>query len=421
MRLFDTLSQQQHTLTPLGESVTLYVCGITPYDTTHLGHAFLNVVFDTLVRTLRWEGQPVRYTQNVTDIDDDILRKAREAGLTWDDLGRRETERYLDDLRALNVAMPDFYVRASDEIPRIIEMVSSLLASGYAYERDGWVYFRVASDPGFGRLAEAAGYIGYDAWLRTANERGNTPDDPRKNDPLDFVLWQAQAPGEPGWESPWGMGRPGWHIECSAMATDYLGPRIDIHGGGADLIFPHHTCEIAQSENVTGERPFVGTWMHVAMVRQDGEKMSKSLGNLTRVSELLPSYTGDAIRLLLLSAHYRQDWEYHAEDMARAAARAEALRCACLSGRDEPASSAPSGIAAAARAEVRAALDDDLDTPRALRALEELATALSQGHVPGGVSTLRELASVLGLRLGSTSSAPAANTPVAGSATGREG
>jgi cysteinyl-tRNA synthetase len=420
MRLFDTLSQQKHTLTPLGEHVTLYVCGITPYDTTHLGHAALNVVFDTLVRTLRWEGQPVRYTQNVTDIDDDILRKAREQGMAWDDLGRRETERYLDDLRALNVAMPDFYVRASDEIPRIVEMVSTLLANGHAYERDGWVYFRVASDPDFGKLAEAAGYVGYAEWLRTANERGNTPDDPRKDDPLDFVLWQAQAPGEPGWESPWGLGRPGWHIECSAMAIDYLGSRIDIHGGGADLIFPHHTCEIAQSENVTGQRPFVGTWMHVAMVRQDGEKMSKSLGNLTRVSELLPSYTGDAIRLLLLSTHYRQEWEYRPEDMARAAARAETLRRACLSGRDEPPAAEPSGIAAAVHAEVRAALDDDLDTPRALGALEELAATLLREQVPGGVAALRELAGVLGLRLGAAPSAPA-DAPVAGSIPGHDG
>jgi cysteinyl-tRNA synthetase len=407
MRLFDTLSQQKHTLTPLGESVTLYVCGITPYDTTHLGHAFLNIVFDTLVRTLRWEGQPVRYVQNVTDIDDDILRKAKQVGLAWDELARRETERYLSDLRALNVAMPDFYVRASDEIPRIIELVGALLANGHAYERDGWVYFRVASDPSFGQLAEAGGYVGYDTWLRTANERGNTPDDPRKDDPLDFVLWQAQGEGEPGWKSPWGMGRPGWHIECSTIAIDYLGPRIDIHGGGADLIFPHHTCEIAQCENVTGQQPFVGTWMHVAMVRQDGEKMSKSLGNLTRVGDLLPKYTGDHIRLLLLSSHYRQEWEYHPEDMARAATRTETLRRAILTGHDEPAAAAEQGgAAAAARAEVRAALDDDLDTPRALRALEELAGTLLRGRVAGGVATLRELAGVLGLRLGSAPNTP---------------
>jgi cysteinyl-tRNA synthetase len=419
MRLFDTLTQQKQTLTPLGERVTLYVCGITPYDTTHLGHAFLNVVFDTLVRTLRWQGRAVTYVQNVTDIDDDILRKSRELGMAWDELGRRETARYLDDLRALNVTMPDYYIRASDEIPRMIEMVQALVSEGHAYVRDGWVYFRVASDPEYGQLANAGGYVGYDAWLRTANERGNNPDDPRKDDPLDFVLWQAQQPGEPGWESPWGLGRPGWHIECSAMATHYLGPRIDIHGGGADLIFPHHTCEIAQCENVTGQRPFVQIWMHVAMVRQDGEKMSKSLGNLTRVSELLPSYSGDAIRFMLLSHHYREAWEYQDEDMREAARRVEALHRAYLvpASQRTPAT-AVGGAAQAARDEVAAALDDDLDTPRALRALERLARSIADEGAAEDVAMLRELAGVLGLRLEAGVSGAPTNA-ASGSAPGR--
>jgi L-cysteine:1D-myo-inositol 2-amino-2-deoxy-alpha-D-glucopyranoside ligase len=398
MRLFDTLTQEQHLVQPLGDRVTLYVCGITPYDTTHLGHAFLNVVFDTLVRTFRWRGQPVTYVQNVTDIDDDILRKSRAVGLTWDELGRRETERYLADLRAINVAIPDHFVRASDEIARIVEMVEGLLRKGFAYERDGWVYFRVAADPAFGKLAESAGYQGYDMLLEVANERGNTPDDPRKQDPLDFVLWQAQQPGEPAWPSPWGPGRPGWHIECSAMATRYLGPRIDIHGGGADLIFPHHTCEIAQSENVTGERPFVGTWMHVAMVRQDGEKMSKSLGNLTRVSELLPHYAPDAIRLLLLSYHYRTAWEYAPGAMRLAADRAARLR-ASLAGRVGERDEHVEEVVRRTRAEVTARLEDDLDTPGALAALEDLAGLMRARPVAGGAAALSELAGVLGLNL----------------------
>jgi L-cysteine:1D-myo-inositol 2-amino-2-deoxy-alpha-D-glucopyranoside ligase len=398
MRLFNTLTQQKQPLVPLGEAVTLYVCGITPYDTTHLGHGFLNVVFDTLVRTLRWQGRDTCYVQNVTDIDDDILRKAKEVGLSWDELGRRETEQYLADLRGLNVAMPDVYVRASDETAHMIKLIEALIAGGYAYVRNGWVYFRVASDPGFGQLAVAGGYVGYDAWLRTANERGNTPDDPRKEDPLDFVLWQAQQPGEPAWPSPWGPGRPGWHIECSAMATRYLGPRIDIHGGGADLIFPHHTCEIAQSENATGERPFVGIWMHVAMVHQDGEKMSKSLGNLTRVSDLLCDYSHDAVRLLLVGHHYREEWEYRPEDMPGWAARAARLTQAAASEvRD---GGEPGAVAAETRAEVRAALDDDLDTPRALAALDKLADAILAGAEPAGTATLRELAGVLGLPFG---------------------
>lgn len=320
MRLFNTLSQKIEPFAPVGDTVTLYVCGITPYDTTHLGHAFINVIYDSLVRYLRWRGMGVRYVQNVTDIDDDILRKSREQGVAWDELGKRETERYLSDLRALNVAMPDYYVAASNETAAMIDLITVLLEKGLAYTRDGWVYFSVKRDPDFGKLADAAGYVGYENWLATANERGNFPDDPRKEDPLDFVLWQAQQPGEPAWPSPWGPGRPGWHIECSAMGVKYLGPRIDIHGGGADLVFPHHTCEIAQSENATGERPFVRTWMHCAMVRMDGEKMSKSLGNLVLVRNLLPKYTPDAVRVLLLSHHYRDEWEYSVENMRASAA-----------------------------------------------------------------------------------------------------
>jgi L-cysteine:1D-myo-inositol 2-amino-2-deoxy-alpha-D-glucopyranoside ligase len=400
MRLFDTLSQREQALRPLGDRVTLYVCGITPYDTTHLGHAFLNVVYDTLVRVLRWQGQAVEYVQNVTDIDDDILRKAREVGMAWDELGARETERYLKDLRALNVAMPDHYVRASDEIGTIITLTEKLLAAGLAYERDGWVYYSVRNDPGFGKLADAGGYIGYDSWLKTANERGNFPDDARKRDPLDFVLWQAQQPDEPAWPSPWGPGRPGWHIECSAMSTARLGPRIDIHGGGADLVFPHHTCEIAQSENATGRRPFVDIWMHVAMVRQDGEKMSKSLGNLTRVAELLPIYSGAAIRLLLLGYHYRDSWEYHPEAMTRAAERLRRWQAAAAVAPEA------TGMDAAARDAFAAALNDDLRTPAALAVLEGLAERAIIRADPTAAATLRALADVVGVSLVATAATP---------------
>jgi cysteinyl-tRNA synthetase len=420
MRLFDTLTQEQHHIRPLGDRVTLYVCGITPYDTTHLGHAFLNVVFDTLVRTFRWRGQPVTYVQNVTDIDDDILRKARAVGLAWDELGRHETARYLADLRAINVAMPDHFVRASDEIAHMVEMIDGLLRAGLAYEHDGWVYFHVAADPGFGKLAEAAGYVGYDTLLRVANERGNTPDDPRKRDPLDFVLWQARQPGEPAWESPWGLGRPGWHIECSAIATHYLGPRIDIHGGGADLIFPHHTCEVAQCENVTGERPFVGTWMHVAMVRQDGEKMSKSLGNLTRVSDLLQHYSPDAIRLLLLSYHYHTEWEYSPGAIRLAADRAARLRATLAAADGADSDQQPDELATRTRAKVTARLEDDLDTPGALAAIEDLAGVMRARPVAGGASTLRELAGVLGLSLKPASAHTAASPTPAPAVPGAE-
>jgi len=246
---------------------------------------------------------------------------------------------------------------------------------GFAYERDGWVYFHVASDPSFGALAEAGGYHGYGEWLATANERGNTPNDPRKQDPLDFVLWQAQQDGEPAWESPWGLGRPGWHIECSAMAMRYLGDRIDTHGGGADLIFPHHTCEIAQSENATGERPFVQIWMHCGMVYLGEEKMSKSLGNLVLVRDLLQRYSADAVRVLLLSHHYRDPWEYTEEDMRRSAARAACY--AEAAARPLPGSAinddeSGDDNAQEARQRFDAALNNDLDTPTALVALSDL-------------------------------------------------
>jgi L-cysteine:1D-myo-inositol 2-amino-2-deoxy-alpha-D-glucopyranoside ligase len=393
MRLFNTLSQQIEELRPRGDAATLYVCGITPYDTTHLGHASINVVYDTLRRYLTWRGQPVKYVQNVTDIDDDILRKAKERGLAWDELGRRETERYLRDLRDLNVAAPDFYVRASAETATMIELIQALLAKNLAYARDGWIYYRVTADPDFGRLAAAAGYIGYDAWLLTANERGNFPDDPRKEDPLDFVLWQAQQPGEPAWPSPWGPGRPGWHIECSSMSVKYLGPRIDIHGGGSDLVFPHHTCEIAQSENATGERPFVSIWMHCAMVGLDGVKMSKSLGNLILARDLLNHCSADAIRVMLLSHHYRTPWEYSEREMREKAIFTERLRLGDLADvtgdTDE--------IATTAEQEFIAAMEEDLNTPRALDVLARLARYAQESGSSAAQVALRRLAGILGL------------------------
>ena len=398
MRLFNTLSQTVEPLVPRKNCITLYVCGITPYDTTHLGHAFINVIYDSLVRYLRWRGVDVVYTQNVTDIDDDILRKARELGTTWDELGRRETQRYLTDLRDLNVEMPTHYVRASQETTMMVRLIEELLRDKLAYEVDGWVYYSVRNDPDFGRLADAAGYVGYEQWLATANERGNNPDDPRKNDPLDFVLWQHQQAGEPAWDSPWGPGRPGWHIECSAMAVKYLGEQVDIHGGGADLMFPHHTCEIAQSENATGKHPFVCIWMHCAMVMLDGEKMSKSLGNLVLVRNLLRDFTPDAVRVLLLSHHYRDVWEYFEHDMAASAALASRLAgAAAVATTGDP--TADDDGAHQARVEFIAALEDDFQTPKALAALDRLATRIHETHSAAQSAMLRELSATIGLQL----------------------
>jgi cysteinyl-tRNA synthetase len=392
MKLFNTPTQSLEEFVPIDNTVHIYVCGITPYDTTHLGHAFLYVSFDALMRYLRWQGYTVKYVQNVTDIDDDILRKSRERGLTWDELGRRETERFLKDMDALNVRRPDVYAKASEQIDIIAEIVQTLIAQGYAYESAGYVYFSVKSDPEFGQMARAIGLHDYNAMLAIANERGNFPDDTRKQDPLDFVLWQAQAPGEPAWDSPWGPGRPGWHIECSAMALRYLGPQIDIHGGGADLAFPHHTCEIAQSEHFTGKKPFSQFWLHIGMVHQDGEKMSKSLGNLTLVSNLLKDYSANAIRLTLLNHHYRYPWECFPADLAHSTMLIDLFRqVRALVGAEV------AGEDSLLRGRFEAAMDNDLNTPEAILLLQEAAeSSLANRDLNTGAELLR-LIGILGL------------------------
>jgi L-cysteine:1D-myo-inositol 2-amino-2-deoxy-alpha-D-glucopyranoside ligase len=395
MKLFNTLTQSLEDFVPLDDkTVRIYVCGVTPYDTTHLGHAFTYVSFDTLNRYLEFLGYTVNYVQNVTDIDDDVLRKARELGMAWDELGCRETERYLNDMDSLNVRRPTVYVRATQEIPMMQEIITTLLARGYAYVSEGSVYFSVKRDPEFGIMARAIGLNDYHAMLTIANERGNYPDDTRKKDPLDFVLWQAQAPGEPAWPSPWGPGRPGWHIECSAMSMHYLGPQLDIHGGGADLAFPHHTCEIAQSEHFTGKSPFSRFWMHTGMVHQDGEKMSKSLGNLTLVSNLLKDYSANAIRIVLLNHHYRYPWECFPEDLEVATETVELFKQVRALVIDESA-----GEDKMLRDRFKAAMDIDLNTPEALLLLRQCAEiVVANNDVNAGAEVLR-LAKVLGLRL----------------------
>jgi L-cysteine:1D-myo-inositol 2-amino-2-deoxy-alpha-D-glucopyranoside ligase len=379
MRLRNTETNAVQPLQPLDRPVGLYVCGITPYDTTHLGHAFTFVAFDVLVRALRAAGQPVRYVQNVTDIDDDIIRRARELGTTWDRLATKETALYEADMAALNVRPPDVFPRASQTIPKIVTLVRKLEAQGHAYQRDGNVYFRVGSVTDYGRLSR----LSREEMIKLSARRGADPNDPRKQDPLDFILWQASAPGEPRWESPWGEGRPGWHIECSAMALEHLGPQVDVHGGGSDLIFPHHESEIAQSESVTGVRPFARIWVHIGMLRYQGEKMSKSLRNLVLVGDLLKRYDADSIRVLLLRHHYREPWDYAEDELEDAAGWTQRLQGAARGPGD--------GTGDSPRA-LRAALEDDLDAPRALRVLEDAIT--------GGDPAWRSAADLLGLRLG---------------------
>ncbi|GIV96870.1 MAG: cysteine--tRNA ligase [Herpetosiphonaceae bacterium] len=396
MRLYDSLRQEHVEVVPPDGVVRMYVCGITPYDTTHMGHARTYVVFDALSRFLEDRGCTVRYVQNVTDIDDDILRKARQLGVPWDELGRRETERFLRDMDALNVRRPTFYVKATDHIPMMQEIIQVLIDKGLAYVRKGNVYFDISRDPDFGKLA----HMGYAEMLRTANERGNNPDDPHKDDPLDFVLWQAAQPGEPTWKSPWGPGRPGWHIECSAMAMQYLGAQLQIHGGGADLQFPHHECEIAQSENYTGVEPFAQAWVHVGMVYLGGEKMSKSLGNLVLVSDVLQRYSANAIRLALLGYHYRQPFGYSDEDVARAEAVVDRWQTALADDRSHN----PSGSITAEllEHEAVAALEDDFNTPEAIRVMNRLVDAALAGAVDSplvAARAIRRIGGSLGLSL----------------------
>ena len=393
MKLFNTLTQSLEEFVPLEDHfVRVYVCGVTPYDTTHLGHAFTYVSFDTLIRYLEFLGNTVRYVQNVTDIDDDVLRKARELGMAWDELGRRETERYLRDMDALNVCRPAVYARATQETPTMIAIIETLLERGYAYVSEGCVYYSIKKDAEFGIMARAIGLNDYHAMLTVANERGNFPDDTRKRDPLDFVLWQAQAPGEPSWPSPWGPGRPGWHIECSAMSMKYLGPQIDIHGGGADLAFPHHTCEIAQSEHYTRQTPFSRFWMHTGMVYQEGEKMSKSLGNLTLVGDLLKTYSADAIRVTLLNRHYRYPWECFPEDLEAATETVAHFQYVeSLLGKHT------TGEDLMLRSQFTAAMDNDLNTPQALFLLRQAAETVNANHDTNTAAEIVKLARVLGL------------------------
>ena len=379
MRLWNTETRSLQPLLVSDRPLGVYVCGITPYDTTHLGHAFTYITFDVLIRSLRASGIAVRYVQNVTDVDDDIMKRSRELGTTWDRLAASETALYQADMAALNVTPPDVFPRASGTIGRIIELVSRLVARGHAYVREGNVYFRVSSVTDYGRLSR----LPRDEMVRLSAERGADPEDPRKQDPLDFLLWQVSAPDEPRWESPFSAGRPGWHIECSAMALEHLGEQVAIHGGGADLVYPHHESEIAQSESVTGVRPFARTWMHVGMLRYQGAKMSKSLRNLVLVRDLLPRFDADAIRVTLLRHHYREPWEYTESEMVAAHDWVRSMR-------EKTARSAGEAVDGDAATVLRA-LEDDLDTRAALRALSLLIDEGDPGWRAG--------ADLLGLRL----------------------
>lgn len=393
LRLRDTLGGEKRPFAPMASEVRLYVCGITPYSEAHLGHALFSVVFDVLRRYLEWRGHRVRHVQNFTDVDDKLIERANATGASVAELAERHSEAYLAQLARLNVLPATAYPRATEEMPRIVAFIERLVVKGAAYPSGGDVYFRVRSRSDYGKLSGRA----------IDDLRSGARVDPGelKDDPLDFALWKGAKPGEPSWESPWGPGRPGWHIECSAMAVGALGEQIDIHGGGADLIFPHHENEIAQSEAGTGKAPFARFWLHNALLRLEDEKMSKSSGHLVGIDEALDRHGADALRMFILASHYRSPLTYGEDALEAARAGAERLRQAVFAaGTGAGAALDPSPF----RERFVAAMDDDLNTPRALAALFDLARAVNRAHDEGGdaghaKAELRELAGVLGFTL----------------------
>ena len=405
MRLYDTLSGQLHDFDSPNGQVRMYVCGITPYSSSHIGHAMSAVSFDVVRRYLEFRGYDVRHVQNFTDIDDKMIAAANERGIEVSDLAYSNIQEYIDAMGALNVAPAHEYPRATQEIDKIVEIIQTLIDKGYAYTIDGDVYFRVRRDDDYGKLSHRS----IDDLLSGAR----VEIDERKEDVLDFALWKSQKPDEPAWDSPWGPGRPGWHIECTAMSIKYLGESIDIHGGGEDLVFPHHENEIAQSESFTDVEPFSRFWLHNGMLRLGVEKMSKSLGNIISLPEALDRFDPQALRLFFLSSHYRSPL-FYSEEVVRGQERAlQRLRGALkVDSGDGPEVESDSF-----RARFVEAMDDDLNTPRALAALFDLAREINRerergANVSPAQDALLDLAAILGLDLSvSTDDAEASAGP----------
>jgi cysteinyl-tRNA synthetase len=397
MKIYNEMTGQKEEFAPIGDPVKMYVCGVTPYDYSHFGHAMSYIFFDVIRRYIKFSGYKLKYVQNVTDIDDKIINRANQRGISTVELAEKFTAAYFADMDALNVTRPDITPKATEEVPKIIEVVQGLINKGYAYQTpDGSVYFRVTKDEDYGKLSRRT----LDMMMAGARiEIGE-----QKEHPMDFALWKAAKPGEPFWESPWGKGRPGWHIECTAMSMKYLGEQIDIHGGGQDLIFPHHENEIAQSESFSGKTPFVKYWMHNGFLQIGEEKMSKSLGNMFTIKDVLAKRSADAVRVFVLTSHYRSPlsftWEglegaeKGADRLARAANRADSAN---VSG------TAPH--AAEYRKQFVEAMDDDFNSAKAVGILFDLAREINQAadagrNIAEARSLLKQLAGeILGLRL----------------------
>ncbi len=404
LMIYNTLTREKEVFETLEPGrVRMYVCGPTVYDEAHVGHAMSSIVFDIIRRYLEYKGYEVRHVMNFTDVDDKIIARAQKTGEDPAAIANRYAEKYQKQLEQLNVLRPTAFPRVSQTIPEIIEMVSGLIERGHAYVTpSGDVYFRVRSDPDYGKLSRRR--------LESAVSGTRVLTSDEKEDEGDFALWKAAKPGEPSWDSPWGKGRPGWHIECSAMSLHHLGPQIDIHGGGNDLIFPHHENEIAQTECYTGQ-PFARYWVHNGMLQLKGEKMSKSLGNLVTIDEFLAEHDADVLRLVIAGSSYRKPLAFNDEVIADAERALERLRSALrpATGHDEtgPAAETLVAQAAQARRDFEAAMDDDFNTAGALAALFELVRAINSARDAGvggkpfaeAQATFRELTNVLGLRL----------------------
>jgi cysteinyl-tRNA synthetase len=408
-RLFNTLSRRKDPLVPLrGSEVRIYVCGVTVYDVSHIGHGRSAIVFDVIRRYLQHRGYAVNFVKNFTDIDDKIIRRANQEGVAAREISERYIAEYRADMASLGVLPPDVEPKATEHIPQMIALIDRLIRQGVAYQVDGDVYFEVRRFPGYGKLSGKN--------LEELRAGARVEVDERKRDPLDFALWKATKPGEPSWKSPWGEGRPGWHIECSAMAMQYLGEVLDVHGGGEDLIFPHHENEIAQSEAATG-KPFVRYWLHNGFVNLGDQKMSKSLGNTLTIKDLVRRHDPEALRLYLLGTHYRNPLDFADEritEAGRALARLRSLKDEAdrIASLGTPAPGPDGGLfdeVAAHRARFEAAMDDDFNTPQALGVLFDLARVLhaakdrvAQGTIGAGaflmgVGELVMLGQVLGL------------------------
>ena len=395
MKVFNSLSGRKEEFIPIGDEVKMYVCGINPYDDAHIGHAMSYIFFDVVRRYLEFRGYKLNHVQNITDIEDNIIARANKLGVSVPELTQKYIERYDEDMKALNVLPAHEYPRAMGEIDKMIEIVQGLIEKGYAYESDGIVYFRVERVPDYGKLSNRS--------LESMMAGARIDPGEAKENPMDFILWKESKPGEPSWESPWGKGRPGWHIECSAMSLKYLGESIDIHGGGQDVVFPHHENEIAQSESFTGKKPFVKYWLHNGLLLAGEEKGSRSLGNMITIREALKKYSADGIRIFILGSYYRSPLTYSEEAIMAAEKGADRLRQAAQIKSEGKRADGKIDIESY-RNKFIEVMDDDFGTAQALAVLFDLTRDINRLN-DGGFSVVQaqalliELASVLGLTL----------------------